>query len=159
LISSEIAEDIAYYYAASEQIPTVCSLGVLVQPDNSVLCAGGFMIQVMPTCPEEVIDYLENIIKELPSITTMLKNNMTEIDIINTIFKKDGYDYKIEESIAPEYYCDCSYEKIERILKSLGRQELENILKEQQEIELKCHFCNKKYYFNAEKIYQLLKID
>jgi molecular chaperone Hsp33 len=159
LVSSEIAEDIAYYYAASEQIPTVCSLGVLVQPDNSVLCAGGFIIQVMPTCPEKVVDYLENIIKELPSITTMLKNNMTEIDIINEIFKKGGYDYKIEENISPEYYCDCSYEKIEGILKSLGREELENILKEQQEIKLKCHFCNKKYDFDIGRILKSLKID
>lgn len=159
LVSSEVAEDIAYYYAISEQIPTVCSLGVLVQPDNSVLCAGGFIIQVMPDCPEEVIDYLENRIKEIPSITTMLKNDLSEEDVIHEIFKQGNFDYKIEESIAPQYYCDCSYEKIESILKSLGNEGLENILKEQQDIELKCHFCNKTYHFELEKIDKLLKTD
>lgn len=156
LISSEIAEDIAYYYAASEQIPTVCSLGVLVEKDNSIACAGGYLIQVMPNCDEEIIDYLENRIKEMPPITEMLKNNMSETDIINEIFSKGNYKYKIEQSIEPGYFCDCNYDKAEEIIKSLGKKELKEIIDKKEALELKCHFCNKKYNFSIEKIKSFL---
>jgi molecular chaperone Hsp33 len=152
LISSEIAEDIAYYYAISEQIPTVCSLGVLVEKDNSVLCAGVYFIQVMPNCDEEIIDYLENIIKEMPAVTEMLKNNMNEKDIVEKIFSKGGYKYTIEQSIEPKYFCDCNYDKAEKIIKSLGKEELENIINSNEDVELKCHFCNKTYNFSIDKI-------
>jgi len=156
LISSEIAEDIAYYYAASEQIPTVCALGVLVGVDGSVICAGGFIIQVMPNCPDKVITYLEKITKEIASVTDMLKNNYNEKDIIDAIFKKGSYDYKIEQSIKAKYYCDCNMEKAERILISLGKKELENIIRQDEGIELNCHFCKKKYAFKKEDIRRLI---
>ena len=152
LISSEIAEDIAYYYAVSEQIPTVCSLGVLVEKDNSVSCAGGYLIQVMPNCETEIIDYLEKRITEIPSITEMIKNNMSGIDIIDKIFSEGNYKYKIEQNIEPKYYCDCNYDKAEEIIKSIGVKELKNIIDKNEDLELKCHFCNKTYKFSFDQI-------
>jgi molecular chaperone Hsp33 len=157
LISSEIAEDIAYYYAASEQIPTICSLGVMVNADSSVSCAGGYLIQAMPNCGEEIINYLENTIKEIPAVTEMIKNNLSEKDIINNIFSKGNYKYKIEQSIPARYYCDCSYEKAEGIIKALGREELKKITEQNEDIELICHFCNKKYMFSIDKIKGFIK--
>lgn len=152
LISSEVAEDIAYYYAVSEQIPTVCSLGVLVEKDNSIACAGGYLIQVMPNCDEEIIDYLETRIKEIPPITDMLKNNMSQTDILDKIFSEGNYKYKIEQNIEPKYFCDCNYDKAEEIIKSLGRKELGDILNKNENLELKCHFCNKTYNFSINQI-------
>ncbi|NMC56227.1 MAG: Hsp33 family molecular chaperone HslO [Eubacteriaceae bacterium] len=152
LISSEIAEDIAYYYAVSEQIPTVCSLGVLVEKDSSIACAGGYLIQVMPNCDEEVIDYLENRINEMPKITEMLNHNMSGTDIIDKIFSEGNYKYTIEQNIEPKYYCDCNYDKAEVIIKSLGVKELGDIIEKNEDLELKCHFCNKTYNFSIDRI-------
>lgn len=152
LISSEIAEDIAYYYAVSEQIPTVCSLGVLVEKDNSIACAGGYLIQVMPNCDEEIIDYLEKRIKQIPPITEMLKNNMNEKDIIEIILGEGDYKYTIEQSIQPKYFCDCNYDKAQEIIKSLGAKELGDIIDKNEDLELKCHFCNKTYNFSIDTI-------
>lgn len=152
LISSEIAEDIAYYYAMSEQIPTICSLGILVEKDNSILCAGGYLIQVMPNCDEEIIEYLETTIMHIPPISQMLLNNMSEKDIIEEIFKSGKFKYTIEQSIKPEYFCDCNYDKAEGIIKSLGKKELESIIKKNEDLELRCHFCNKTYNFGVKEI-------
>lgn len=154
LVSGEIAEDIAYYYATSEQIASAVALGVLVDKDTSVLQAGGFIIQVMPGITEEIIERLESRINVIPYITELLSMGDTPESILNLIL--GDMDLKITDKIPCEYYCSCSRERVEKALLAIGKEDLKTILEEDKKAELSCHFCNKTYNFDEQDLKRLL---
>lgn len=153
LISGEIAEDISYYYYISEQIPSAVSLGVLVDVDYSIICSGGFIIQLMPFCSEEIISRLEEKIKNLAPVTTMLQNGMSIEDILNEIL--GDMDLKINETLPCGFACDCSRTKVENALAGVGVSELKDMAEEKKDTEVECHFCKKKYIFTKEDLISL----
>lgn len=153
LVSGEIAEDIASYYATSEQIPTVCSLGVLVNPDLSVKSAGGFLVQLLPFADEKCIDVIENNLKKLRPVSAMLADGATPEEIAGILL--DGLEPEPLDESEPVYKCDCSRERTEKILISLGKQELSSIADEGKDTSVSCHFCGKEYIFTAEEIRNL----
>ena len=155
LVSGEIAEDIANYYVVSEQIPTVLSLGVLVAPDLTVQHAGGFLIQLLPFADEEVIPVLEKNIAEMPHFTEMLKSGMTAEEIVLKCL--DGLEPNLLDEAQPEYFCDCSRERTSRILVSIGTDELKKLADTGEDIEVCCHFCDKKYVFTPQEILELMQ--
>lgn len=156
LVSGEIAEDITMYYAQSEQTPTATALGVLVDTDNSVLAAGGFLIQLMPGATDETAKKLERILENIPPVTTMIKDGLGVDDLIFKI--TDGFDMLIEnKELHPKYECKCSKERMEKALISIGEEELLGIIEEQGEAELSCQFCDNKYTFSKEELQQLLE--
>ncbi len=155
IVSGEVAEDIANYFATSEQTPTVCALGVLVNPDLTIKRAGGFLIQLLPFASEEVISTIEKNIKDIKPITTMLENGQTPEDI--ALMLLDGLNPNILDEATPKYQCDCSKERVERALISLGKDELSKMADEQDVTEVCCHFCNKKYQFSKQDILNLCK--
>ncbi len=151
LVSGEIAEDLTYYFASSEQVPTSVALGVLVSPDNTALAAGGFLLQLMPEATEEMAEQLENAIKTLPSITSMIQSSMTAEDILFRV--TDGFDMIMQnKAIEPKYFCGCSKERMEKALISIGREELLSLIEEQGEAELTCQFCDNRYLFSKEEL-------
>lgn len=156
VVSGEIAEDIASYFAVSEQIPTVCGLGVLVNPDLSVNSAGGYLIQLLPFADEACIDVLEKNVRELPSVTQMLSSGVTAEEMALKVL--DGLEPEVLDEQECAYKCDCSRERVERALISLGREELSKMAEEEEKIEVCCHFCSKKYYFTRDEIISLKKI-
>ena len=156
IVTGEIAEDLTYYYAASEQIPTAMSLGVLVGTDNRAIAAGGFMLQLMPEAEEALAAELEEKMKTIPPVTKMITDGMTAEDILFAV--TDGFDMLMDNHIiTPEYRCKCSKERMERALISIGKEELESIIKEQGEAELSCQFCDNKYRFTKAELEKLLK--
>ena len=155
IISGEIAEDITNYFASSEQTPSVCALGVLVNPDLSVKHAGGFIIQLLPGCEEEAISLIEENIKTIPSVTEMLSQGMNADDIAKRALKGFEID-KLDESEF-SYKCNCSKERVENALISTGLENLTEMANEDKNTEVECHFCNKKYIFTPNDIKALLK--
>ncbi len=155
IVSGEIAEDIANYFAVSEQIPTVCGLGVLVNPDLTVKAAGGYLIQLLPFADESCIDILEANVNKLPPVTSMLDSGMSAEDIAKSVL--DGLEPEVMDSFEVNYKCDCSKERVERALVSLGREELVETAEEQDSTEVCCHFCDKKYIFSKDEIIDLSK--
>lgn len=157
LISGEIAEDITNYYAVSEQIPTVCALGVLVDTDWSIKAAGGYLIQLIPPVNEAAIDFIEENIKKMQSVTEMLDIGISAEQI--AFMALEGLEPEILDTWEAEYLCGCGRERTEQILISLGKQELEGIVAEKgsENVEICCHFCNKKYYFTSGEIKELLE--
>ncbi len=153
IISGEIAMDITQYYAVSEQIPTVCALGVLVDKDLSIKCAGGYIIQLVPPINESAIDYIEENIKDMQSVTEMLEKGLSPSDI--ALMGLKGLDGQILDEWEAGYYCGCSRERTERVLAALGKKELLKLAEEQPETELTCHFCDKKYRFTSEELIQI----
>lgn len=153
LVSGEIAEDITSYYAVSEQTPTVCALGVLVNPDLSIRAAGGFMIQLLPFASEETITKVEKGLEGLPSFTQMLSSGMT----LESICKRALQEFEIEilDESAPEYKCYCSRERVEAALISTGKAELEDMAKDEK-TEVSCHFCDAVYTFTSKDILALI---
>lgn len=154
IVSGEIAEDITNYYATSEQTPTVCALGVLVNPDLTVAAAGGFMIQLLPGCPEEVIDKIEYAMQDIEPVTTMLSNGMSPDDIAKRALKNISID-KLDESKI-EYRCNCSKERVEAALISTGRESLEEMAASDEDTCVECHFCDRVYKFTPDDIKNLL---
>lgn len=154
IVSGEIAEDITNYYATSEQTPTVCALGVLVNPDLTVAAAGGFMIQLLPGCPEEVIDKIEYAMQDIEAVTTMLSNGMSPDDIAKRALKNISID-KLDESKI-EYRCNCSKERVEAALISTGRESLEEMAASDEDTCVECHFCDRVYKFTPDDIKKLL---
>lgn len=155
IYTGEIGDDLAYYFTVSEQTPSAVGLGVLVDKDLRVSAAGGFIIQMMPGANELVADIITYRLQEIPSITEMISKGMTIEEILNFIF--DDMDLKILEDMEPSYKCDCSKERVERALISIGEKDLQDLYNEGKEEELKCHFCNKSYKFTSEEIGELLK--
>ena len=155
LVSGEIAEDIASYYATSEQIPTVCSLGVLVNPDLSVKSAGGFLIQLLPFADEKCIDIIEKNLKNIRPIYAMLADGISPEEIADMLM--DGLNPEPLDSANPVYKCDCSRERTEKVLISLGKQELQSIIDDGKDISISCHFCGKEYNFTTEEVGKLIE--
>ena len=152
LSSGEIAEDITAYYAVSEQIPTVCALGVLVNPDLTVKKAGGYIIQLLPAVmnDENIIGKLEENIRHIPPVTAMLEDGMDIEDIVRKAL--EGFETEVLYEQEVEYKCTCSRKRIEKAIKSLGKEELISMADEMEEAEVNCQFCNKKYVFSKEEL-------
>jgi molecular chaperone Hsp33 len=153
LVSGEIAEDIASYFATSEQVPTVCGLGVLVNPDLSVNVAGGYIVQLLPFATEEVISTIEKNVNSLSSVTQMMSAGITMEELALKLL--DGLDPNILDESEVQYKCDCSRDRVSKALISLGANELEQMASEQDKTEVQCHFCNKKYTFTPTEIRKL----
>jgi molecular chaperone Hsp33 len=154
LVSGEIAEDIASYYANSEQTPTVCGLGVLVNPDLSVRVAGGYLIQVLPFAEDAVIDTLERNLQALPPVTQMMCAGMTPDQIALRLL--DGLEPNLLDEAEVFYRCDCSRERTQRILRRLGKEELIEMAEEGKPITVQCHFCDQEYVFTPEELRALV---
>jgi molecular chaperone Hsp33 len=152
LVSGEIAEDFTYYYVESEQIPAACALGVLVDRDQSVIAAGGYVIQLLPGAPDDLLDKLEKNIAEAGAVTGMLRTLDTE-GMINRVL--EGFEPKILERTPIEYRCYCSEERVSGAIAGIGRDELEEIINEGKPIEVTCQFCDKVYTFSVEDIIRL----
>lgn len=155
LVSGEIGEDIAYYFAASEQVPTVVCLGVLAGPDENIVNAGGYIIQLMPGADEEIIEYLEDKVFFSDSITVMLSDGKDPTAILNELLGEKGLE--INERLPCKFQCNCSRDRMERNLISLGSKEIYDMADTQHGAELQCHFCNSKYYFTEEELRALAK--
>lgn len=154
LVSGEIAEDITAYYAISEQIPTVCALGVLVNPDLSVKTAGGFLVQLLPAADEGTIEKIEENINNISAFTTMLDEGKSLEEIIERVL--DGFEVELLTEQEVLYKCNCSRDRVERALISLGKEELTQMAEDKEDIEVKCHFCDNKYYFKPEQVQALI---
>ena len=155
LVSGEIAEDITAYYAVSEQIPTVCALGVLVNPDLTVKVAGGYIIQLLPAAGEDTIELIEKGMKDIPSVTAMLRSGEMPLGMI----KKALCEFEVEVLYEQDVYykCNCSRERIETALITLGTEELNKMADELPEVEVNCHFCDKSYKFSPNEVKFLAK--
>ena len=155
LQTSEIAEDLTYYFATSEQVPSSVGLGVLMNRENTVRQAGGFIIQLMPFAEEEIIGKLEENLKKITSVTALLEEGMTPEQILELLL--EGLSPVITDRMPVAFTCNCSKERIEKVLVSLGREELEDMVADGQPIEVNCHFCGKSYTFSLEELKGLLK--
>ena len=153
--TGEIGDDLAYYFALSEQVPSMVSLGVLVDTDYSIKYAGGFIIQVMPECDEESLSKLENSVRGIMSMTEMLSKGMDGKEIIKYVML--GFDVDILETREVGYVCGCSREIMERAIISLGEKEIDGIIKDQGEAEIVCSFCNTAYKFNSDELEEMKK--
>lgn len=153
LISGEIAEDITHYYATSEQTPTVCALGVLVDRDYTVRSSGGFLIQLLPGADDEVIDQLEKNLETIQNISSMFEFTSNE-EIANEVLK--NIPFHVTEEWEAEFQCNCSKKRTEKVLLSLGKKELASMAADKQDVELCCQFCNTGYKFTSNEIYSLL---
>ncbi|MBQ9031893.1 MAG: Hsp33 family molecular chaperone HslO [Parasporobacterium sp.] len=153
--TSEVAEDLTFYFAKSEQTPSSVALGVLMNRDNTVAQAGGFIIQVMPGIDEAVIDQLEEKISKITSVTSMMESGMGPEEILQEVLGE--FDLQINEKIPTRFYCDCSKSKVSRALIAMGKTELQNIIEEGKEIEVKCHFCNTDYTYSIKEVEFLLQ--
>lgn len=155
LRTSEIAEDLTYYFATSEQVPSSVGLGVLMEKDNTVKQAGGFILQLMPFTEEEVINRLEENLKRVTSVTGMLEEGKTPEGILETLL--EGFDIEINDRVPTQFHCNCSKERVEKALISIGRKEIQEMIDEGKEIEMNCHFCNKNYKFSVEDLKRILQ--
>lgn len=155
LVSGEIAEDITAYYAISEQIPTVCALGVLVNPDLTVKVAGGYIIQLLPAAGTDTIELIEKGMQGMPSVTALLSSGETPIDIVKRALSEFEVEVLYEQEV--EYKCNCSKERIETALITLGTDELCKMADEMPVTEISCHFCDKVYKFTPNEVRNLAK--
>ncbi|MEG0774957.1 Hsp33 family molecular chaperone HslO [Clostridium sp.] len=153
--TGEIGDDLAFYFTVSEQTPSAVALGVLVDTDHSIKAAGGFIIQMMPGVSEFITDIVSFRLQEIPSVTSMISEGMDIESILKYIFEDMGL--KIHEEIKPEYKCDCSRERVERALISIGRKDLQELYEDGKSEEILCHFCNEAYVFTNEDIKELLQ--
>ena len=155
LQTGEIAEDLTYYFAASEQIPSSVGLGVLMEKNNTVRQAGGFIVQLMPFAEESVISRLEENLKTLKPVTTMLDDGLTPEQILETVLA--GMDVQFTEKTDTGFYCNCDKARVEKALISLGKKEINDMIKDGKSIEVNCHFCNHNYCFSVEELKQMVK--
>ncbi len=153
LLSGEIAEDLSYYLTVSEQIPSAVALGVFVDTDNTVTAAGGFLIQTMPQATEEEISHTEAILRELPPVTTLLREGLSPEEILTRIF---GQEVEILEKRPLRYQCRCSRERVERALIALGPEEIKGLIEKGEPAEITCDFCRERYVFSVEELRDLL---
>lgn len=155
LQTSEIAEDLTYYFATSEQVPSAVGLGVLMNKDNTVRQAGGFIVQLMPFAEESTIAKLEENVQKITSVTNLLEEGHTPESLLDKVL--EGFDVEINEKIPTKFYCNCSRERVEKALISIGRKELNEMIQEGKPIELNCHFCNHNYEFTVEELKEILR--
>lgn len=153
LVGGEIAEDLTYYYATSEQTPSSVALGVLMNKDNTVKQAGGFILQLLPGASDEMIDKLEKRLSEITSITSLLDQGNTPEMILEHILGDMGLDMR--EQVPTRFYCNCDKTRVEKALISIGRKELQEMIEEGEPIEVNCHFCSRNYEFTAEDLKEL----
>ena len=154
LLSGEIADDLASYLVESEQIPSACALGVLLNTDQSVMCAGGYLIQLLPGASEEVISKLEQRVMEMGAVTKALQEGLTALDLVKRVLC--DFELEIVEESPVEYRCYCSKDRVTRALISMGKKDLGELIEEQGEAELTCQFCDKVYHYSKEELEELL---
>lgn len=150
LQTGEIAEDLTYYFATSEQVPSAVGLGVLMEKNNTVKQAGGFIIQLMPFASESLITQLESKLSGLPSVTTLLDEGRSAKELLEYIL--GDLDLEINDTLPTRFYCNCDKARVEKALISLGKKELDDIIRDGKDIELRCHFCNRAYNFSIDEI-------
>lgn len=155
LETSEIAQDLTYYYMNSEQIPSSVGLGVLMEKDNTVKCAGGFIIQLMPFAEDAVIDKLEENLKGITSVTELLEQGYTPEMLLEALLGNLGLE--ITDTLSARFYCNCSKERVEKAVVSIGRKELQEMIDDGEDIEVKCHFCNTAYQYTIDELQDILK--
>lgn len=155
LQTGEIAEDLTYYFAASEQIPSTVGLGVLMEKDNTVKQTGGFIIQLMPFAEDEIIEKLEENLKKMPSVTSILDEGKSPEELLAVVL--DGIELEITDTVSTKFYCNCDKKRIEKAIISIGEKDIREMIEEGREIEVKCHFCNSAYSFSVEELKELLK--
>lgn len=155
LQTGEIAEDLTYYFATSEQVPSSVGLGVLMEKDNTVRCAGGFIVQVMPFIEDEVLNKLEENIQKIQSVTSMLDNGHTPEEMLHQVL--EGLDVEIVDTLPAQFYCNCSKERIEKAIISIGKKDIQSMIDDGETIEVKCHFCNTDYHYTVDELKELLK--
>ena len=154
LVSGEIAEDLTYYFATSEQVPSSVALGVLMNKENTVRQAGGFIIQLMPYTDEALIDKLEKTLKEMKPITQLLDANMTPEMILEEVLGEFGL--QINETVPTEYYCNCSKDRVHKAISSISKKDIQEMIDDNKPIEVNCHFCDKKYIFEVDELKKML---
>lgn len=155
LVTSEIAEDLTYYFASSEQVPSSVGLGVLMEKDNTVKCAGGFIIQMMPFASEETISAIENNLKNVTSVTELLDRGYTPEMLLTELLGNVGLE--ITDTMPAQFYCNCSKERVEKAVASIGRKDIQEMIDEGKDIEVKCHFCNSAYNYTVEDLKRIIK--
>jgi len=155
IVSGEISEDFTYYFVRSEQIPSAVGAGVLINPDHTVLAAGGFIVQVMPEAEEKTIDYLENQINAFPPISSLIEQGYTPEKLLAKLFGEE--EVRIHERLPIQFKCTCSYERVEQTLIGLGADELQAMIEEDKGAEVNCHFCNETYTFTEEDLKRLIE--
>ena len=155
LVTSEIAEDLTYYFANSEQVPSSVGLGVLMEKDNTVKCAGGFIVQLMPFAEERVISRLEENVGKITSVTKLLEEGYTPQRLLEEL--TEGLDLEITDTMPARFYCNCSKERVERAVASIGEKDIREMIGEGKDIEVKCHFCNTAYTYSVEELKSILE--
>lgn len=154
LETSEIAKDLTYYYMNSEQIPSSVGLGVLMEKDNTVKCAGGFIIQLMPFAEDKTIDQLEENLKNVTSVTELLDQGHTPEQLLEALLGNLGLE--ITDTLPTQFYCNCSKERVEKAVVSLGREEIQSMIDDGEDIEVQCHFCNTAYNYTIDELKDIL---
>ena len=155
LQTGEIAEDLTYYFATSEQVPSSVGLGVLMEKDNTVRCAGGFIVQVMPFIEDKVLEKLEQNIQNIQSVTSMLDNGHTPEEMLGHVL--EGLDLEVTDTLPARFSCNCSKERIEKAIISIGKKEIQSMIDDGKEVEVKCHFCNTAYTYSVDELKELLR--
>ena len=155
LVTSEIAEDLTYYFANSEQVPSSVGLGVLMEKGNTVKCAGGFIVQLMPFAEEKVISRLEENVGKITSVTRLLEEGYTPQRLLEDL--TEGLDLEITDTMPARFYCNCSKERVERAVASIGAKDIREMIDERKDIEVKCHFCNTAYSYSVDELKNILK--
>lgn len=155
LQTSEIAEDLTYYFATSEQVPSSVGLGVLMEKDNTVKQAGGFIVQVMPFIEESVLEKLEQNVSKITSVTSMLDKGYTPEQILEEVL--EGLDVEFADKIPTQFACNCSKERVTKAIISIGKKDIQDMINDGKDIEVNCHFCNTQYTFTVEELKEILK--
>jgi len=155
LISGEIAEDLTYYFANSEQVPSSVGLGVLMEKDNTVKCAGGFIVQLMPFAEEKTISRLEDNLKNITSVTELLDKGYTPEQLLGELLGNLGLE--ITDTADTRFFCNCSKERVEQAVASVGRRDIQEMIDEGKDIEVKCHFCNTAYQYAVDDLKRIIK--
>ncbi|MFI3238078.1 MAG: Hsp33 family molecular chaperone HslO [Lachnospiraceae bacterium] len=155
LQTGEIADDLTYYFATSEQVPSSVGLGVLVSKENVVAQAGGFIIQLMPFAQDEVIDRLEKNLQNVDSVTKLLEQGKTPEEILEIVL--EGFDVEVNDRIDASFACDCSKHRVEKVLISVGKKDLQEMIDDGEPVELNCHFCNTNYTFEVDELKDIYK--
>lgn len=156
LTTSEVAEDLTYYFAASEQIPSSVGLGVLVNPDGTVKQAAGFIVQLLPFAGDDVIDKLEANIQKIPSVTAMMESGYTPEQILQEVLK--GFDIEVTDTLPASFKCNCSKERVGKALISVGKKNLQDMIDDNEPVNINCHFCNTDYQFDVDELKDLQRL-
>jgi molecular chaperone Hsp33 len=154
IVSGELGEDFTYYFAVSEQLPSSVGVGVLVNPDNSILAAGGFIIQLMPGAAEETIDEIERRLKEIPPVSKLIEKGLTPEELLEQVLGKENVTFL--ETIPVSFKCKCSKDRFGRAIISLGAEEIEDMIAKEGQAEAQCHFCNEKYVFDKAELTEMM---